>query len=150
MKLIALIYFTTLSSIAMAQSTAVKIDFEIDGKQTVYKSGLVKFIYDKDTISSHIENGEISIPESMLRKRAVVIFCIDRYRLIFDSIPVVVNNLFPHWTIGIDKKPFNKKKFGAIKSWKGVKIVYYFNPNDGRIISVDGYKKSQVIIKCNN
>lgn len=145
--LITLISFTLLSSHIIAQDNVVNIDFEVDGKQSSYKNATVKFIYDKDTTSAKVEGGKLTIPSSVMKKRSTVIFCIGKYVLQFDSIPVALNNLHPRWTLGVDEKPFDKKKLWMIKSWKNVEIVYYLNPNDGRTFTVDNYKRSKVIRK---
>ena len=140
-------YSVLISSRAVAQSNIVNIIFEVDGKQSTYKNAIVRFIYNKDTINSTVENGKLTIPESVFRKRAIVTFFVDNYVLVFDSIPVTLNNLNPKWAIGVDKKPFDKKKFWTVKIWKKVQIIYYLDNADGRMFTVDGYKKSKVIMK---
>ena len=145
--LIILIYSVLLSSYVIAQSSIVNINFEVDGKVTIYNNATVKFINDKDTISKNIEDGKLTIPASVFKKRVTVIFCIDNYYLKFDSIPVTLNSLSPKWTVGVDKKPFDKEKLWMIKSWRKVQIVYYLNNDDGRTFTVDNYKKSKVIMK---
>lgn len=136
-----------LSSYTIAQNNVVNVDFEVDGKPSAYNNATVKFIKNKDTLSTNIEDGKLSIPASVFRKRVTVIFYIDKYFLKFDSIPVTLNSLSPKWTLGVDKKPFDKKKLWQIKSWKKVQIVYYLHNDDGRTFTVDGYKKSKVIMK---
>jgi hypothetical protein len=131
----------------MAQDNVVNIDFEVDGKQSAYKNAIVKFIYNKDTINTDVKDGKLTIPETVFKKRAIVTFYIDNYVFVFDSIPVTLNSLNPRWTIGVDKKPFDKKKFWTVKSWKKVKIIYYLDNADGRMFTVDGYEKSKVIKK---
>jgi hypothetical protein len=145
--LITFIYFVLLSGYTMAQNNIVNVDFEVDGTQSIYKNATVKFINDKDTISTSIEDNKLAIPASVFKKRTTVIFYIDKYVLKFDSIPVTLNSLSPKWTVGVDKKPFDKKKFRTVKSWKKVQIIYYLNNDDGRTFTVDGYKKSKVIMK---
>lgn len=145
--LLSLILFVLLSSYTIAQSNIVNIDFEVDGKTIIYKDAVVKFINDKDTISTNIEDGKLTIPAPVFKKRGTVIFHINNYLLKFDSIPVTLNSLSPKWTVGVDKKPFDKKKHWVIKSWKKVQIVYYLNNDDGRTFTVDGYKKSKVIMR---
>lgn len=145
--LIAFIYFVLLSAYTMAQNNIVNVDFEVDGTQSIYKNATVKFINDKDTISTSIEDKKLAIPASVFKKRTTVIFYIDRYVLKFDSIPVTLNSLSPNWTVGVDKKPFDKKKFRTVKSWKKVQIVYYLKNDDGRTFTVDDCKKSKVIMK---
>lgn len=145
--LITFIYFVLLSGYTIAQNNIVNVDFEVDGTQLIYKNATVKFINDKDTISTNIEDKKLAIPASVFKKRITVIFYIDKYVLKFDSIPVTLNSLSPRWTVGVDKKPFDKKKFRTVKSWKKVQIVYYLNNDDGRTFTVDGYKKSKVIMK---
>jgi hypothetical protein len=145
--LITLIYSVLLGSHVMAQDSVVNIDFEVDGKQSAYKNAIVRFIYNKDTINANVKDGKLTIPEMVLKKRLIVTFYIDNYVLIFDSIPVTLNNLNPKWIVGVDKKPFDKKKFWTVKSWKKVKIIYYLDNADGRMFTVDCYKKSKVIMK---
>lgn len=145
--LITFVFFALLSDHVMAQNNIVNIDFEVDGKQSAFKNATVKFIYSKDTTSAKVEEGKVTIPTSVIKKRSTVIFYIDKYVLQFDSIPVTLNNLHPRWTLGVDEKPFDKKRLWAIKSWKNVEIVYYLNPNDGRTFTVDNYKRSKVIRK---
>lgn len=145
--LITLIFSILLSNYTIAQANIVSLDFEVDGKQTAYKNATVKFIYRNDTVNTNIKDGKLVIPDMMFKRQAIVIFYIDNYRLSFDSIPVVTNTLYPKWTVGVDKKPFDKKKFWEIKSWKKVQVVYYLNPNDGRSFTVDNCKKSKVITK---
>lgn len=145
--LIALIYSVLLSNYTMAQNSIVNIDFEVDGKQSVYKDATVRFIYNKDTITTNIENGKLTIPASVVKKRAIVVFYIDKYVLNFDSIPVTLNSLNPKWTVGVDKKPFDKGKHWTVKSWKKVQIIYYLKNEDGRTFTVDGCKKSKVIME---
>lgn len=144
---LTIIFFVLLSGFTVAQSNIVNIDLEVDGKATIYKDAAVKFINEKDTISTNIEDKKLTIPASVFKKRVTVVFYIDKYVLKFDSIPVTLNSLSPKWTVGIDKKPFDKKKHWAVKSWKKVQIVYYLNNDDGRTFTVDGYKKSKVIMK---
>jgi hypothetical protein len=145
--LLILILSVLLSSYTIAQSNIVNIDFEVDGKITVYKDAVVKFINDKDTISTNIEDGKLTIPAPVFKKRVTVIFYINSYYLKFDSIPVTLNSLSPKWTVGVDKKPFDKKKHWVVKSWKKVQIIYYLKNDDGRTFTVDGMKKSTVIMK---
>ncbi len=144
---ITFIYFVLLSGYTIAQNNIVNIDFEVDGMQSIYKNATVKFINDKDTISTGIEDKRLAIPTSVFKKRITVVFYIDKYVLKFDSIPVTLNSLSPKWTVGVDKKPFDKKKIRAVKSWKKVQIVYYLKNDDGRTFTVDGCKKSSVIMK---
>jgi hypothetical protein len=148
MKISLIIIFSVLlSGYTVAQNNIVNIGFEVDGKTTVYKDAVVKFINDKDTISINIEDGKLTIPAPVFKKRVTVIFYIDHYFLKFDSIPVTLNSLSPKWTVGVDKKPFDKKKHWVVKSWKKVQIVYYLNNDDGRTFTVDSYKKSKVIMR---
>lgn len=145
--IITLIFSALLSSYTIAQSNVINIDFEVDGKATIYKDGIVKFVTDKNTIDVSIEGTKLSIPDTFFRKNVTVIFYIDKYVLRFDSIPVSVNNLYPRWIIGVDRKPFDKKKFRTVKSWRKVQIIYYLENNYGRMFTVDGCKKSKVIMK---
>lgn len=145
--LFTILLFVSLGRYSVAQSQVVQVDFEVDGKPADYKNAIVRFASGIDTISTNIEDKRLSIPESVYKKRVTVIFSIDKYVLTFDSIPVTLNNLSPKWTVGVDKKPFDKKKLWMIKSWKKVKIVYYLNNDDGRMFTVDGCKKSDVIMK---
>ena len=144
-KLITLIYSLLLGSYTMAQNNIVNIDFEVEGINSVYKNAVVKFISNKDTINTNIENGKLTIPKSVFRQRVTVIFLIDNYFLKFDSIPVTLNTLYPKWTIGVDIKPFDKKKFVTVKSWRKIEIIYYLKNTDGRTFTVDRCKKSTVI-----
>lgn len=144
--LILLIYYIFLSSFSFAQSSMVNVDFEVDGKQLIYKEASVKFIDSRDTVSVNIENGQLLIPASILNRRVTVVFCINKYLLHFDSIPVTLNALSPKWTLGVDKKPFNKEKFLGIKSWKKVQIIYYLKNDDGRTFTVDSGRKSKIIL----
>lgn len=143
--LIILIYSVLLSGYVITQNNIVNVNFEVDGKQIAYKKAVVKFIDNKDTIGTNIADGQITIPATVFKKRVTVIFYIDNYLLKFDSIPVTVNNLSPKWTLGVDSKPFDKKKHWQIKSWKKVQIIYYLNNDDGRTFTVDHCKKSAVI-----
>ena len=145
--LVSLICSVLLSSYTIAQDHIVNIDFEVDGKPSVYKNATVLFFYNKDTIRTSIDGGKLIIPESVLRKKATVVFYINKYLLRFDSIPVSLNTYSPKWTIGVDKKPFDKKKLWEIKSWEKVQIVYYLHNDNGRTFTVDYYKKSEVIRK---
>ena len=145
--LITFVYCVLISGYTIAQNNIVIVGFEVDGIPSIYKKATVKFINDKDTISTNIEDGKLTIPAPVFKKRVTVIFYIDNYFLKFDSIPVTLNNLSPKWTVGLDKKPFDKKRHWAVKSWKKVQIVYYLNNDHGRTFTVDGYKKSKVIIK---
>lgn len=145
--LIVFIYFVLLSGHTMAQSNIVNVDFEVDGTPSIYKNAVVKFINGNDTISAKIEDNKLPIPASVFKKRTTVIFYIDKYVLKFDSIPVTLNNLSPKWTVGVDKKPFDKKKFRTVESWKKVQVIYYLNNDDGRTFTVDGHKKSKVIMR---
>lgn len=145
--LITFICFVLLSGYAISQSRIVNVDFEVDGKRIAYYNAKVKFIYNHDTLTAKIDDSTVIIPALVFRKNATVIFNIDKYILQFDSIPVSVNDLYPRWTIGVDKKPFDKKKFTTVKSWKKVQIVYYLVNNYGRMYTVWRYKKSSVIMK---
>jgi len=145
--LITLICSVIVGSYAKAQDNFVNIDFEVDGKQSAYEKAIVKFIYNKDTINTEVKEGKLTIPGTVFNKRAFVIFYIDNNVFVFDSIPVTLNSLNPKWTIGIDKKPFDKKKYRTVKSWRKVKIIYYLDNADGRMFTVYGYKKSKVIMK---
>jgi hypothetical protein len=141
------IYFVFVSSYVMAQNNVVNINFEVDGKPTVYKNAVVEFFYSKDTIRVNVEEGKLVIPEPVFRRKVTAVFSVDKYFLRFDSIPITLNSYSPKWTLGVDKKPFDKKKLRAVKSWKKVQIVYYLHNDDGRTFTVDGMKKSKVIIK---
>lgn len=143
--LIILICSVLLSSYVIAQNNIVNVNFEVDGKPTDYKEAVVKFIDKQDTISINIEDGQLTIPITVLKKRVTAIFYIDNYLLKFDSIPVTLNTLSPKWTLGVDNKPFDKKKHWQIKSWKRVQIIYYLNNDDGRTFTVDRCKKSAVV-----
>ena len=132
------------SRFAIAQSNVVNFNFEIDDKETTYSEATVRFISNGDTISVAIKDKKIDIPASLLLKRVTVVFNINKYVLKFDSIPIALNKLSPNWTIGIDRKPFNKKKHPAIKSWKKVNIVYYLNNDDGRTFTVDNCRKKDI------
>lgn len=145
--LITLIFSVLLSNYIIAQSNVVTVDFEVDGKKATYTSATVKFIYQNDTVNTSIKDGKLVIPDAMFKKRSIVTFYIDNYVLAFDSIPVTLNSLNPKWIVGVDKKPFDKRKFWTVKSWKKVQIVYYLDNADGRMFTVDGYKKSKVIRK---
>lgn len=147
MKIIITLIFSLLSNSIIAQSNVVNVDFEVDGKQATYKSATVKFIHQGDTVNVSIKDGKLVIPDAVFKKRSIVTFYIDNYVLVFDSIPVTLNSLNPKWTVGVDKKPFDKKKFRTVKSWKKVQIIYYLDNADGRMFTVDGYKKSKVIRK---
>ncbi|MBS1918621.1 MAG: hypothetical protein JST17_00040 [Bacteroidetes bacterium] len=145
--LITLISFVMLSSCAMAQNNNISISFEVEGKQQDYKNATAEFIYNNDTLSSKIENGKLTIPATVVKKKATVIFYIDKYVLKFSSIPVTWNDLNPKWAVGVDTPPFDKEKFWTIKSWKKVEIVYYLKNEDGRMFTVDNCRKSKVITK---
>lgn len=134
-----------LGGYSIAQNNTINIDFEVDGKRIAYKNATVKFIYTHDTLTANIDDSTVIIPALVLKKNVTVIFNIDKYVLQFDSIPVSVNNLYPRWTVGVDKKPFDKKKFTTVKPWKKVQIVYYLQNNYGRMYTVWRYKKSAVI-----
>src|SRR5436190_23915092 len=108
--LIILISSVLLRNYAIAQNSIVNVDFEVDGKQSSYKNGTVRFIYRSDTVNANIEEGKLIIPDAMFKKQAVVTFNIDNYVLIFDSIPITLNLLYPKWILGVDNKPFDKKK----------------------------------------
>jgi hypothetical protein len=143
-SLITFIYFALLSSYAISQNKIVNVDLEVDGKRVSYNNASVKFIYDHDTLTAKIDSA-VNIPALVFRKNATVIFNFNKYILQFDSIPVSVNDLHPRWIIGIDSKPFDKKKFWQIKSWKKVQVVYYLDNNYGRMYTVWRYRKSDVI-----
>lgn len=121
------------------------MNFELDGKPRFYKNAFVEFLYDKDTIRVDIKDGKLPIPDRVFRQKAATIFYIDKYVLNFDTIPVTLNMLSPRWVIGVDKKPFGKEKFTTVKSWKKVQIIYYLKNDDGRMFTVDGMKRLQVI-----
>jgi len=129
----------------MAQNNVVNINFEVDGKPMVYKNAVVEFFHNKDTIKVNVEEGKLVIPESVFRKKVTAVFSVDKYFLLFDSIPITLNTYSPKWTLGVDKKPFDKKKHWAVKSWKKVQIIYYLHNDDGRTFTVWRYKKSAVI-----
>ena len=143
--LITLICSVTLSSYTMAQNNIVNISFEVEDKQQDYKNATAEFIYDNDTLSLKIEDGKLTIPAAVVKKKATAIFYIDRYVLKFSSIPITLNDLNPKWTVGVDTLPFNKEKFWTVKSWKKVEIIYYFKNEDGRMFTVDNCEKSKVI-----
>ena len=143
---IIFIYSVFLSGYSFAQNNTINVDFEVNGKRIAYKNATVKFIYIHDTLTANIDDSTVIIPALVFKKNATVIFNIDKYVLQFDSIPVSVNNLYPRWTVGIDKKPFDKKKFTTVKSWKKVRVVYYLQNNYGRMYTVWRYKKSSVLI----
>lgn len=130
-----------------AQDNAVSVNLEFDGNLSAYKSGKTQFVYNGDTVSADIESGKLLIPPNVVKQKATVIFYIDNYVLKFGSIPVTWNTLNPQWTLGIDTKPFDKKKLWMVKSWKNVQVVYYLKNEDGRIFTVDDCKKSKVITK---
>jgi hypothetical protein len=148
-KIPLLLYAALLSSNVIAQKNDVNIDFKVEGIKLSYEKASVRFITNKDTTEVSIEDGKLSIPSAILKKRVTVIFLVDNYWLRFDSIPITVNLRSPKWTIGVDEKPFDKKKLWMIKSWKKIQIVYYLYNDDGRMFTVDSYKKSFVIRKHN-
>jgi hypothetical protein len=141
-----IIAFLIFSGNSIAQSNTVNILFDVDGIQLPYNNAFVEFVYNNDTTKVNIEEGKMLIPNQIFRKNVVVIFHIDKYVLNFDSIPVTLNNLSPKWTIGVDNKPFDKKYHVAVKSRKKVQIIYYLKNDDGRTFTVDGMKKSKIIL----
>lgn len=145
--LITLICFGLLCSYTIAQSNIVNVEFEVDGESLTYKNAIVKFIYDNDTTNATIEDRKLTIPQSVVQLKATIIFYIDNYVLRFNSIPITWNILNPKWTVGVDSRPFDKKKFWTVKSWKKVQIIYYLINEDGRTFTVDNCKKSKVIMK---
>jgi hypothetical protein len=146
--LIAFVWFLLLCAYtSSAQDDTVSVYFEIDGAQATYKSGKTQFIYNSDTITIDIHSSKLFIPATVVKQKTTVIFYIDNYILKFDSIPVTWNKLNPQWTLGIATKPFDKKIFWMVKSWKNVQVVYYLKNEDGRIFTVDDCKKSKVITR---
>lgn len=145
--ILTLIFSAMLSINSIAQDNVIDIDFKVDRNAIIYKEGIVEFISDKDTTDVSIKGTKLSIPDSFIRKNVTIIFYIDKYILRFDSIPVSVNNLYPRWTLGVDRKPFDKKKFRTVKSWRKVQIIYYLENNYGKMFTVDGCKKSKVVRK---
>jgi hypothetical protein len=146
MKIVIIfIFLLFVSGCLIAQNNLVNINFDIDGKSTVYKNAFVDFVFNKDTIRVNVDGLKLKIPEYVFRKKVTIIFSVDKFFLRFDSIPITLNTYSPQWTIGIDKKPFDKKKHWQVKSWKKVQIVYYLHNDDGRTFTVWLHKKSSVI-----
>jgi hypothetical protein len=146
-KIIALIFIVVSSKYGIAQNSFVNFDFEVDGEKRPYTNAVVKFIQNSDTLIVNVKDAKLLIPSSVVKERVTAIFYIDKYVLKFDSIPITLNNMSPKWTIGVDEKPFDKKKLWMVKSWRKVQIVYYLHNADGRIFTVDNYKISRVISK---
>ena len=145
MRKIPIFILSVLLSINTKAQNIVTIYFEEDGIKKNYEIASAKFINSTDTINAEILNGKLMLPESVFKKKRTVIFSIDNFWLKFDSIPITLNSQSPIWTIGIDNKPFDKKKFWQVRSWKKIQIVYYFKNDEGRTFIVEGCKKSVVI-----
>lgn len=143
--LITLVCLVLFNSYSTGQTNIVNVNFEIDGRPFSYKNAFVEFLYNKDTVRVDIKDDKLPIPDQVFRQKVVTIFYFDKYVLNFDTIPVTLNMSSPRWVIGLDKKPFNKEKYAAVKSWKKVQIIYYLKNDDGRMFTVDGMKRSQVI-----
>lgn len=141
-----IIYLSLLaSSSAFGQTSNINLKFEVDGHEEEYNNCKMSIIRNADTISVIADKNKLALPSGLLKSRATVIFYINRYVLKFDSIPITINNLSPQWTVGIDNKPFDKKKHPVVKSWKKVKILYYLHNDDGRTFTVDNYKKKNIL-----
>jgi hypothetical protein len=72
---------------------------------------------------------------------------INKYALKFESIPISINDLYPKWNIGIDKKPFDEKNLWAIKNPRKTKVHYYLKNNYGKLFTVDLPKESAILRK---
>lgn len=141
------ICFLLISNYSVAQTDTVYINFSIDGKPLEYKNAVADFFSNNDTVRISIKNGRLDIPQNFIKKKATVVFYINQFALRFEEIPISINNLYPKWNIGIDKKPFDKKRLWAIKNPKKTKIHYYLKNNYGKLFTVDLRKESLILRK---
>lgn len=114
----------------VAQDNLVRLNFFVDGEEVKLNSNYkVSFITDLDTINAATKGDSLIIPSEI--RKADLTFSYGKYTLDFKDLNIVINEFNRSWIIGVDNKPFNKKKYHSIKHWSKVYLVYYLENNKG-------------------
>jgi hypothetical protein len=116
----------------------VNIRFVVDGNLMELKGDFkMGFIKQKDTIFGVIEEDKFLLPDGVKDGDKLSLFFLNsKYSLLFKSFTIVINAENPLWEIGVDEKPFDRKKHWSIKKWRKVKLVYYIQDSNGGRLTI--------------
>ena len=133
---IILFCFYTLQ--CFAQNNGVNIKLIIDGNPIQLKDDFkMGFVKERDTSFGVIEGSKFLFPNGIKEgDKLTLLFLNSKYSLFFKSFTVVINGENPVWEIGVDEKPFDKKKHWSIKKWRKVKLVYYVEDSNGGRLTI--------------
>jgi hypothetical protein len=126
-----------------AQNSKIVIELKVEGQEVKIKDGFeINIIAGTDTVKALTFNRGFYIPDTLAKKRRTVLMNMNQYKLVFDSIPLVFNELRPKWEVGIDFRPILEENSWLIKkSSKKVMWLYTLSNGTGALFTVRRYKR---------